>query len=566
MSRPRLTAATSTAGRSNSTLVAAGIFLSRIAGLVREIAIAAFMGAGVATDAFRAALRIPNLLQNLLGEGVLSASFIPVYSQLLEREDDEEARRVAATVAGLLSLVTAVLVVLGVLLARPFTWLITAGALSDEVFEQTVPLVRIVTIGLGFLVLSAWCLGVLNAHRQFFLSYVAPVVWNAAIIAAVVVTGLLGWSKTDIATAMAWGVVIGGLAQFLVQLPSVLQFLPGLRLRVDLSSPAVRDVLTRFGPTLLGRGVVQLSVYIDLLLAAFLAVGAISTLGFAQVLYLLPISLFAMSVAAAELPHMSQIANDRPALIARATMGLRRIAFFVLFVAAAYAALGDLIVGSLYESIAGAVFGRSALSKDFQTAIWFVLAAQALGLAAVSCSRLAQNTLYAIGDTKGPAKVAAVRVVIAAVVGLLAAFQFDRIIVEGGAILDPSSLFGLRGPLPRSTREIDGVVRLGAVGLAIGSAVASWVELLLLQRLLRRHLPAMPSMGGIIWTFVPAAAFAFLGAATLKLLVGSLPVLVSTIITVGLSGFLYTVICFRQGHLEAQLVLGPIRRLLYRDR
>ena len=135
-----------------------------------------------AADAFNAAFRIPNFLQNLFGEGVLSASFIPVYANLLARGEEEEAGRVAGAVAAVLSLVVSVLVLAGVL-ATP--WLIDAIAPGFEGAkrELAIPLVRVLFPGAGLLVLSAWCLGILNSHRRFFLSYTAPVIWNAAMIA-----------------------------------------------------------------------------------------------------------------------------------------------------------------------------------------------------------------------------------------------------------------------------------------------------------------------------------------------------------------------------------------------
>ena len=158
--------------------------------------------------------------------------------------------------------------------------------------------------------LSAWCLGILNSHRRFFLSYVAPVLWNAAQIAA---RGRCRrcWSTTPsdetFATALAWGVLVGGVLQLLVQLPAVRQAAGRIRLSLDAGRATVRDVWRRFVAGLLGRGVVQLVAYVDLVLASLLAVGAVAAFTYAQVLYVLPISLFGMSVAAAELPELSRL-------------------------------------------------------------------------------------------------------------------------------------------------------------------------------------------------------------------------------------------------------------------
>src|SRR5687767_12466212 len=156
-----------------SVLVAIGIFLSRIAGLVRQKVFAHFFGANsFAADAFNAAFRIPNLLQNLFGEGVLSASFIPVYTGMLAREREEEANKLAGAVISALALVAAVMVLLGVLLAPLLVGMIAPGFTGAK-RELTIRLTQILFPGAALLVFSAWCLGILNSHRRFFMSYAA---------------------------------------------------------------------------------------------------------------------------------------------------------------------------------------------------------------------------------------------------------------------------------------------------------------------------------------------------------------------------------------------------------
>ena len=236
------------AAQRGSFMVAAGIILSRSAGLIREVAISNYLGTAAAADAFKAALRIPNLLQNLLGEGVLSASFIPVYARMRAEGREEEAGRLAGAICGLLLALSSVLVVIGVLLTEPITRLLVTGYSGDERFGLTVDLVRIMFPAMGLMPISAWCLGVLNSHRKFFLSYVAPVLWNAGQIFALVAVALTGATSVELATALAWGVVIGSIAQVLVQLPSVLKALGHLRLSLSTRIDGVRDVLSRFGP------------------------------------------------------------------------------------------------------------------------------------------------------------------------------------------------------------------------------------------------------------------------------------------------------------------------------
>src|SRR5262245_30715285 len=185
-------------------LVAAGILVSRLAGLIRTRVFAYYFGLSAEGDAFSAGFRIPNFLQNLFGEGALSASFIPVYATLLARGDKREADRVAGAIASVLALVVSLLVLLGVF-AAPVLLGVIAPGFKDAKRELTLQIVRVLFPGAGLLVMSAWCLGVLNSHRRFLLSYMAPVMWNAAMIASLVAYG--SSPLPQLAIALAWGSV-----------------------------------------------------------------------------------------------------------------------------------------------------------------------------------------------------------------------------------------------------------------------------------------------------------------------------------------------------------------------
>src|SRR6266496_4272111 len=291
-------------GRS-AFLVGAGILISRIIGVIRQRVFSHYLGIGDAAGAFTAAFRIPNFLQNVFGEGALSASFIPVYANLLARGDKKEASRVADAVLTMLALTTSIIVLLGVL-TTPFFVGLFAHSFSAAARELTIQLVRILFPGAGLLVLSAWCLGVLNSHRRFFLSYTAPVVWNLAIIATLVLFG----NRKDqfhLATFTAWGSVVGSALQFGVQLPTILRLIGRLRPVLDIASENVRTVLRNFFPVFMSRGVVQISAFVDAMLAGLISEQAVAALMYAQSLYTLPVSLFGMSVSAAELPAMSSV-------------------------------------------------------------------------------------------------------------------------------------------------------------------------------------------------------------------------------------------------------------------
>jgi putative peptidoglycan lipid II flippase len=240
-----------------SVLVATGILLSRIIGLVRERVLATYFGTSLFADVFSAGLRLPNVLQNLLGEGTLSASFIPVYSELLGQGRTKEAGRVAGATFALLLGIAGLIALLGIVLAPVLVSVFTPG-FEGQRRELMIAVVRIIFPMTGVLVLSAWALGILNSHRKFFVPYFAPVLWNAAIIAALVVFG----SRLELEgllMAAAWGALLGGFLQFGVQLPWVLRLDREIRINSGRREPAFKEAVRNAGPAILGRGVVQIS-------------------------------------------------------------------------------------------------------------------------------------------------------------------------------------------------------------------------------------------------------------------------------------------------------------------
>jgi putative peptidoglycan lipid II flippase len=336
-----------------AAVIGASILASRILGLVRQRVFAHYFGVqSDAADAFNAAFRIPNFLQNLFGEGVLSASFIPVYARLVAEGDEEEAGRLAGAVFAVLALLVAAIVLVCVL-ATPLLVDVIAAGFEGEKRELTIRLVRVLFPGAGLLVLSAWCLGILNSHHRFLVSYMAPVLWNFAMIGTLLVAGPRS-TETGLAVALAWGSVAGSALQFAVQLPGVRRLVRRLRVRLDTGGARVRQVIANFGPVFVGRGVVQISGFVDTMIASGLPTGAITGITFAQTLYMLPVSLFGMSVSAAELPAMARLRGSEQevaaALRQRLVAGARRVAFFVIPSAVAFIALGDVLAALLFQS------------------------------------------------------------------------------------------------------------------------------------------------------------------------------------------------------------------------
>ncbi len=441
-------------GRS-AFMVAAGILISRIIGVIRQRVFAHYLGTSDAAGAFSAAFRIPNFLQNVFGEGALSASFIPVYANLLAKGDKEEASRVADAVLTLLALATSVIVLVGVL-TTPFFVGLFAASFDPATRELTIELIRIFFPGAGLLVLSAWCLGVLNSHRKFFLSYTAPVVWNLSIIATLIWFG--GRDDFHLAKFAAWGSVVGSALQFGVQMPTVIMLLRRLRPVFDIASQNVRLVLKSFGPIFMSRGVVQISAFVDTMLAGLISPQAVVAITYAQSLYTLPVSLFGMSVSAAELPAMSSALGSHDQIAAqlrqRLNAGLHRIAFFIVPSVMAMMAFGDVMTGALYQT------GR--FNRADSRYVWGILAGSTVGLLASTLGRLYASTYYALHDTRTPLGFAVIRVTLTTGLGYLCAIPLPALIG-----IDP---------------------KWGAAGLTASAGIAGWIEFALLRRSLNRRI------------------------------------------------------------------------------
>jgi putative peptidoglycan lipid II flippase len=506
----------------NSFFVAFGILCSRIAGLVRQRVFSHYFGLTAPADAFMAAFRIPNFLNNLFGEGALSASFIPVYASLVARGERAEADRVAGAVASLLALAVSLIVLVGVV-ATPLLIDAIAPGFTGATRELTIVLVRILFPGAGLMVMSAWCLGVLNSHHRFLVSYAAPVVWNAAMIATLALFGG-GRELPQLARILAWGSVVGSALMFVVQLPIVVRLAPDLRFALDTTSDHVRSVVRNFGPVFISRGVVQLSGYIDTLIASLLPTGAVAALLNAQTIGLLPVSLFGMSVSAAELPAMSSAVGVEPqaavALQRRLDSGLRQIAFFVVPSAMAFLALGDVIAAALFQT------GR--FTHEDAIYVWAILAGSAVGLLASTLGRLYSSTYYALRDTRTPLNYAVIRVVLTTVLGYLCAIPLPR-------------WLGLN-PM------------WGAAGLTSSAGVAGWVEMFLLRSSLNRRIGRTglaPAFVAALWTAAALGAAAGWGV---KLALPSVHPVITAIAVLGTYGVVFLGVAFALRVPEVRIV------------
>jgi putative peptidoglycan lipid II flippase len=437
-------------------LVGAGIFLSRIAGLAREMVFSFYFGNSAVSDAWGVALRIPNFIQNLLGEGTLSASLIPVYAHFLEEGRDEDAGRFAGAALGVLGTAAFGLAVLGIVFAPALVhgfyplW-------EPEKQELSIRLVRILFPMTAVLAVSAWALGILNSHRLFFISYVAPVLWNLAMIVGLLMFGTwLGWNAAgrdaELMMVLAISALIGSVLQVGIMLPWVFPVLRHFKLTVSTRAVGMAEAIHNFVPVVMSRGVVNMVGLLDTILAGRLADGAVSILRYSQTLYLLPISLFGMSIAASELPELSRAGADNIEVMrARVRNALERMMFLLIPSTIAFLVLGDVIVAGLLQ--------RGQFRGDDTAAVYAVLAAFALGISGSAASRVLANAFYALRDTRTPARIAYLRMAVSVVTGVALMIPFDKLAV--------------------------GKLHLGAVGLALGATCGSWTENFLLHHRLK---------------------------------------------------------------------------------
>jgi putative peptidoglycan lipid II flippase len=452
-------------------VVTAGIILSRLVGLVRQRVLAHYFGTSVFADVLAVAFRVGNITQNLLGEGTLSASFIPVYAKLRAEGRIRAATHFALAALGLLLVTVAVASGLGVVLAPWLTRVIAMG-FDEARMDSTVKVVRVAFPMTGLLVLSAWGLGVLNAHRRFFLPYAAPVLWSLAQIAGLVVFGgWLRWRGEPLAMVVAWSALAGAGLQLLVLLPAARALLGGLRPRLDRADPSVREAAKRLPNVLLGRGVIQLSGLLDTWLVSFLSQGANASLNYAQTVYLLPMSLLGTGEAAATLPEMAGDTAEQDLGVRNATIrrrlgaSLARITVLTVPTTLAFVLLGRELIVLLLQS---GSFDRAATAR-----VEPLLAAYGFALLGNASGRVLITTAYAIGDTKTPARYAVYRVV-ASTLGALVLMQYFDVL-----------------------------------GVVLGAVIAAWVETGALGWKLRR------TLGGLGLDQVPVLRTAVLGAASI---------------------------------------------------
>ncbi|MCP4685077.1 MAG: murein biosynthesis integral membrane protein MurJ [bacterium] len=385
-------------------LVSGATAFSRVFGLIREQTMAYFFGVSAATDAFVTAFRIPNLLRDLFAEGALSSAFVPVFKEKLVNESDQEAFSLARTVATAILLVVGGIVLLG-MVATPLIIFISAkGFAADPAkFELTVSLTRLMFVYLLLVSLSALVMGMLNSFGRFGIPAVAPAVFNLGIIFSVVV--LYGVLEVPV-YALAIGVLVGGVGQLVVQLPSLVKIGFRFRLRFNFLDEGLKRVVKLFMPMVLGMSAGRINIIVNTLLASFLIDGSITYLNYSYRLMHFPLGVFAVALGTVALPRASETAvrgdMDELGRTFSQTLGLN---FFVILPSAAFLAM----VG---PDIVELVYRWGAFSKVDTANTALALLHYSYGLIGFAAVRVTVPIFYALKDSALPAKLSVVSVVL----------------------------------------------------------------------------------------------------------------------------------------------------------
>ena len=455
--------------------ISGATLLSRVLGFVRDMVVALVFGAGPVTDAFFVAFRIPNMLRRLLAEGALSTAVVPVFSEYVETRSREELVAMLRAVLGAAILVLGLTTIAGIAGAPWILQVIAPGFTGDRAqADLAVLLTRVMFPYLPLVGLAALAMGVLQIHGRFFAASIGPALVNVGMIAGVV---LLARRLEPPILALAIGVLIGGIAQLVIQVPSLARcgFLVGPA--HDLRHPALGRVARLLLPAVFGLAAVQVSVFVNTLLASLLPAGSISFLYYADRVMEFPLGVFGIALASASLPTMARQAaqGDRRGLAATLNFSLR-LGFYV-----AVPATVGLVM--LRTPITRVLFERGQFSAPDTLATAQALLWYAVGLAGFSGARIVAQAFYAIGDAATAVKVG----ILSVAVNVAAALLLMAPLAHGGLALASSvgayanlvflvivarRRFGALG-----VRSI--VASLGRT-LAASLALAAWCGLLLL--------------------------------------------------------------------------------------
>lgn len=465
--------------------------LSRVLGFVRDTIVARTFGAGMATDAFFVAFKLPNLLRRIFAEGAFSQAFVPILAEYKAQQGEEATRTFLAYVSGLLTLVLAVVTLLGMLAAPLVIW-ITAPGFADtpEKFALTSSLLRVTFPYILLISLASLAGAVLNTWNRFSVPAFVPTLLNVSMI--VFALFLTPYFDPPI-MAMAWATLVGGLAQFLYQLPHLKRIGMLVLPRLNLRDSGVWRVMKQMGPAILGVSVSQISLIINTIFASFLAAGSVSWMYYADRLMELPSGVLGVALGTILLPALSRTyaKADRQEYSRLLDWGLRLCFLLVLPCSAALALLSEPLTVSLFQ------YGRFDAHDALMTQR--ALVAYAVGLLGIILVKVLAPGFYAQQNIKTPVKIALFTLAVTQVLNLILIGPLQHVglalAIGLAACLNAGLLFWqLRRHnlfIPQAgwtsflLRLLIAVAVMTAVLFGLMQLLPSWSEGLMWQRLLR---------------------------------------------------------------------------------
>ncbi|MFN0118669.1 MAG: murein biosynthesis integral membrane protein MurJ [Elusimicrobiota bacterium] len=418
--------------------------ISRVLGYFRDSMVAAYFGGGIQTDAFYAAFKIPNLLRRFLGEGALTAAFVPVFSGILHKKGKEEANSFFNSLLMGQAILLSLIVIIGIIFAEPITKFVAFGFTRDPAkFDLAVNLTRLIWPFLLFISLAAIISAVLNSSGQFFIPAMAP---SGLSIAEIAFISLMASQFENPIHGLAVAAVVGGGIHFLWLIPGLYKQGYHLKLVQPFKHSEVKSVFLLMVPTIIGLGADQINSFVDQFCASFLGDGSISALYNSNRIMQLPLAIFGVAVSSVSLPALSKAATQENWTEFKRLLSFSiRIANFILIPSV----IGLIVIGFPITQL---LFERGKFTFENSVMTYRALAPYVLGLPAFSMAKILATSFYSRKDTKTPVKIAFISMLINVVLNVLL------------------------------------MHKLQVSGLALATAVAAWVQVILLFFILRNKM------------------------------------------------------------------------------
>ncbi len=511
-----------------ASLVMAAFVVNNLIGLVRQMIINRTFGTSAALDAYFAAFRVPDLLFNIIAGGALGSAFIPVFTELLAKDDHKDAWRTASHVINLLLMVLATVAFLAGALAEPLLANILAPgwAAEPELIAMSARLMRIMLISTVIFGLSGVIMGIHHSHDHFLAPAIAPIAYNVGII-----VGAIYLVPSFGIDGLAWGVVLGALGHLLLQLPKLRQYQPELRPRINFRDPHLRNIIGLMLPRTLGLAVWEINFWVNTIIATGLPTGSLSALSMAFQIFTFPQAAISRAIATAVFPTFSRqaAANDKDAMRQTLVASLRSVLLLSIPASVGLVMLGRPIIALLFQY---RQFDATSTRLVAWALVWY-----AVGLVSHGVVEIVTRAFYALQDTRTP-------------VGIGVATMLLNVVLSIGLV-----------------RVFDQIAWMPHGALALANSIATTLEMIVLLVLLRPKLEGLQLSKLFSGAFQTGIATAVMAAGLwgLQLLFIGVDQRFYGLIGMGVGALIFGAMVLLLRMPEGQQVLGMVQRRLRRS-